>query len=458
MSIVTARDGGNVQLALADGGSLPAYLLPGSLTPGALTPGSPQPAALQGTLNVDPRNVTGHASPNGPGTAAQPFDRFSSLWNAWGTNAPNLNTPTNVVFLSDSPADGSDPVIYAPVLTGTATLGQVSGTRTVVGSGALSAVVPKSTVGAGSKLTATLTAGLAVGDRVINTTKGSMAILNANAGGNSWALSQPIVLTPPPHFRQPGQDNTWANGDAFQVVRQTNVDICLLNPTVCDLNAAFDNVFAVYSLNVLDTSAAGLGSCQVLSPYVSWYECGLNRAIIEVTFAPNLYTGYYNCDFVGSPWLRGAEIWGGQCRGGGIVNTEGRIFDNFIASASVTFNGNLGCALAEIMLDGAGVQLTVRGQLLRTQAEPGGGANPVIYGTGNIEISEAARLVYSTVSAVAQFQATGGISINHFADALNGSATALPSLSAALTAANLDNAAVFNGNAWVPGFGSIGNS
>ncbi|HVM67091.1 MAG TPA: hypothetical protein VMU14_19640, partial [Acidimicrobiales bacterium] len=79
----------------------------------ALDPGETT-SLLQGTLYVDPQNSTGNASAVGPGTLTHPFSTWAALVAAWGGLEAVYTANTTVIFLSNSPSNGSDPVRWRP--------------------------------------------------------------------------------------------------------------------------------------------------------------------------------------------------------------------------------------------------------------------------------------------------------------------------------------------------------
>jgi hypothetical protein len=414
---------------------------------------------LQGTLYVDPQNVSGGASPSGPGTITQPFSSYSALVNAMGSLEAIYNTGTNVEFLSNSPTNGSDPVRWRPCITAGA-LCQISGARgaaQTVGTGTITVLNAKSQVGAGSLLTVlflpTTGPGIALGNPVVNLTRGSLAWPVANVVGNTWTMTQPVPLITPPHNNSsPGEDNTWANGDSFVSYQQVAIDIVDLQPVIEGPNGAFDNFLSIYACTVMDTSSAtGAGYLSQKASCVSYYEVSIQRAVTENAQVPQeLRPGLFNCDIAGAVVLGQENVWSGQYRctltsgnfgGGGLQN-------DFVAANSVELLQGGGYGTVYLA---NGKQL-VAGGVSVTAAS----GTPILYGPGGLNVTGNTHFTLpSSTTFTAAFQFTGPLQINGQTSALNGNPTTLPTASATLSAANLDNAVVFNASAWVPGGGSI---
>ena len=88
-------------------------------------------------------------------------------------------------------------------------------------------------------LNATIGAGGAAGQLIVNTTHPSRAFLKANTAGNAWNMTQPLVPVTFPWTGVPVEVDTWANGDTYAVYTLLNVFVIDFKPTQVDVPSTF---------------------------------------------------------------------------------------------------------------------------------------------------------------------------------------------------------------------------
>ncbi len=165
---------------------------------------------------LDPSNVSTTASDENDcvsaATACLTYGEISM--HRWGTISPVLQQVTTINDLSAWPANLlADPVSLRTRGNLVAFVGAL-GVNETIASGALAGVVPKALPN--TLLQATLTAPVATGELVHNTTHDSYAWTLTALGGSAFELTQPMTMTPP-FFAAGAAVNTWANGDAYTV-------------------------------------------------------------------------------------------------------------------------------------------------------------------------------------------------------------------------------------------------
>lgn len=218
----------------------------------------------QATWILDPRNVTGRASDGNDGlTDTTPLLSWNGgVLDRLGTLSPVLLQNTAFTFLSGSPPSGTDPVVFEPIVAGSAQVNiqGVLGDNQRVGSGVLAGVIAKDYASA-QFLTADLgSAGPLVTENmlIVNTTPGkaSRAWTYKRVAGSVFAISQPLVPATIPFTSAPPFVDTWANGDTFDIFAEDLIDLAQLVPILSG-SAANMNVYQI-GFNG-DAAGAGFG-------------------------------------------------------------------------------------------------------------------------------------------------------------------------------------------------------
>ena len=180
------------------------------------------PFWLQAAWFVDP--VNGHDS--AAGDAAHPVKTImGGIVARWGTRAPVLPQTTTITVLGDETIDQEE-VVLEPILVDGSNF-VLLGTLSPVVTFPLGAVTPKSETSPGNDLGAAgfVDPSIRVGELVVNTTRGSSAVIDALAAGTA-TLTQPMTnasLTTVTALPAPAADNGWAMGDSVTVYRRSQV-------------------------------------------------------------------------------------------------------------------------------------------------------------------------------------------------------------------------------------------
>lgn len=185
------------------------------------------PTWTQATWFIDPANSTGLASDLNSGIdAMHPVLTYNGgVVAKWGTTRPTLVQNTSITWMSDAPANASDPVVCLPVISGigsgngvVVTLQGVLGAAQTLHTGALAGVVAKNRP-AKQLLEADLGFAAPIGSLVQNTTAGksSYAWVYQNVAGTVFSLTEPMAPTVLPFNAVFTPVDTWANGDTFTV-------------------------------------------------------------------------------------------------------------------------------------------------------------------------------------------------------------------------------------------------
>lgn len=431
-----ARDLDAATLALANAMAGTAASAAGA--PGGLVP-PPNGSWGVGAWFIDPQ----HGSDANSGlSSGSPLKTYARLTELWGTVAPLLKQPTVIQFLS-AHTDNTDPVICKPYTSGPSAYCAIKGVRTLVASGALSGVVPKART-TPQLLEATLAAGLAAGQLVVNTTHAGEAMLYALASGTTWKVSQPVTLATLPPTLVQFEVNSWANGDAYEVFSLTNVNIVEFSPTTLDYDQTnLNNLSVLQDLVVWDP--ATLGEMFIRGGTIVAQNCGFTRH-------PN-YDGQSNAQllaFFQNCYIANACIFAGSDES--TIKVMGGVVLSPVTPA--TFKG---CTLDFDVVLGPGVvfvsQANTFGALyLETgttlklysahfEYEHATVGNDSIWGPGAISLRQSSLVIEpGSGVAVATLQLKGAITMDGLTTAYSVSgATLNPAI--AITPANIDAAA-----------------
>jgi hypothetical protein len=341
---------------------------------------------------IDPANTSGHASNSNSGTSAgAPLLTFAELVRRWGTTAPVHPQQTQVEFLSSQPND-TDPVVWNPLMLA-GDIAVLTGALTLVQSGTLAGVVAKNRT-TPQLLEATLGAGLSAGLLIQNTPRASQALLYKNPSGNVWALAQPLSNATVPPTLGPSEVNTWANGDAYTVSSVPTVNVVSFVPVMLE-------VFAVGCIQQLIVASPGGDGLEglMLGVNVQTQNATVNKAIAQVG-ASDLDGQFVNT------WLEAAVAGSPNFQGfaaisGGITNNlvgSGVTFDLDAIVTGTTNELSGANAFGTVYLEAASVVDLVAGRLAY---DHGTATNDVIWGTGTLNLSGPATLLYNPTGLAA---------------------------------------------------------
>ena len=384
-----------------------------------------------------------------------PLKTWAEIIRRYGTNSPRLRQNTTYTFVS-SHTDNTDPVYFYPSIENGAVVSiQGSlGAAQQVATGTLSGVVAKNR-STPQLLNATLTAGLAAGQLIVNSTHSSRAWLFSLVSGTTWNISQPLVPITVPITVTGTEVDTWTNGDTYTVYNPVQVNIAGLGGVLADWNGSNSNPLTIYQLSVFPPVAA---DPLIITSSLVWFnECQINRILGLTAVGNPLQQQFMNCDFgavnfhlESGPTQQGVIIAAGQNRGLSF-NASNVAFqlDFILGSTNIQIYGPIVSCTTFYIASGKTLQLD-------------GHMNfNVLWGPGSINVRGTSRLNY-TAPALTSFLLTGSVTINSSTTAysvgsgtgatLNGGITITPS--------NLDapqGPSGFGGTAFIPGGGSITN-
>lgn len=423
----------------------------------------------QAAWYIDPQNRTGLADDRNDGaTPSTPVQTWNGgVANKLGCLDPVLPQFTTFNFMSGSPTDGSDPVIFRPILANKSGLkfACTLDSHNLVASGTLGSVTVKNRT-TGQVLQADLGASAAVDQIVVNTTvgKSSRAIVQKLVSGTVYQITQPQTISDnwPVSGGDPSPVDTWANGDTFQLYAPDMVDFSDVRPVVAEFDNLLANEFTIFlTLGVLNPAGSLLGPVY-LGDTMAAIHCVFKRrpVISEAALARNAI--FWGCS-LGQGMrggnldiqLAGNAVWimGGYVGG---MQAIGAYLDQDVILTSVG-SRLLGGQLGSVCVD-SGAILKIQEEVVLTAGY--GGA--LLWGKGTTDV-KAGSLFLSGVTAVAsllQPGAGGAITLNGQANAFSAT-LANPSVvngAVPLTPAHIDaaaGAAGFGGNAFIPGGGSI---
>jgi hypothetical protein len=327
-------------------------------------------ASAQTDWYWDPQAGSDEAS----GLVGQPVQHFAEIVRRYGTVAPRLPYGQSVTIHQLTPQTANtDSVTFEPFLSGggqaillcTLTVLQAPFTGGVV--------TAKVRGGPGTRLqVASMPAGVAAKQLVLNTTRSSYAFVDLMTGSTA-TMTQPLTAASltTPNVPGPVEDDTWATGDTLEVFDCPLCNLTLWSPVAVDENvgATKASVGWVQFARIADSSGAnasifGMGSrcvANVLSScridMRSDFTCANGRG--QATYA-------LGCDFTGLVQVLAgfASFQGGTLRGGVTTNVSAAIFGNDVYIHAAFQNGGLSelshvfCDAAIIGTNGVGGILT----------------------------------------------------------------------------------------------------
>ena len=405
----------------------------------------------QASWYLDPQSAVATCSDTNAGTSSSvPLCTFAEIARRWGTTAPNL-PQTTTIYLDSGQTSGNDPVNLTVV--GDAI--NITGTPTQQASGTISSLTAmnRSTP---QFLTIASLSGMAVGQIVANTPKGTYATVYKLSGGVA-TLSTPINIS------TGTEDLTWANGNSIAsyslpAMWIQRTDVIGANPiTISDVNV--ENPSSPTTAPFYFSPNTALVNSSVQGPAVC-------QSVANVSYGASAINTYFVSSLTGfNPFAAGVPSVGSQSP----VFTGGVILDSGIVGqllgGSYLFNqdpilGNLGSGHyhnvdSGIVAFNSGLAvdtqtLTVNKYLILQTSAP-------IWGSGSLNVSSG--VVEFVDSAVNDIKLTGLLAIQGQTSVFSTSSSGMALV--ALTAANLDATAGpsgFGDNAFLPGIGGFQRS
>lgn len=367
---------------------------------------------------VDPQNASAAANDsNSCTTSGAPCLTWHQIndvrWGCQGTPAacPRLRQNTTITFLS-SQSGNTDPV-YTRLAEEAGAFVQFTGplgSAQQTGTGAISGVTAKNRA-TPQLLQATMPAGCAVGNFVVNATHASRAWVFKNVSGSTFALTQPLTAVALPQtYNASTEVNTWANTDSVTCYAPVMVDLVDVEPLIVDWNGGFDNKLAIYNVTALSPT---IDSTLQVNSSVDFAEASSQRWIfLNASALPASFVStpvWVNADLVpgaggGLPMLdtnnlqtfvNGGAI-GSPTASGGFAGNRlvGAAFDNdTILSAEGAAGLALGsCQFGTTYLDSTTNPFTITGISLMQSL--GGFGATVLWGPGTL--NNAAQFAYPT--------------------------------------------------------------
>lgn len=437
----------------------PSQIVPGSFGDGLVPPGTGAPAppippvvGAAGGLTppangswsvpawfIDPQ----HGSDANTGTSStSPLKTYRALVALWGTVSPLLRQTTTITFLS-SHTDDSDPVICSPWMeASTMVIQGLLGNAQLAATVTLGGVVAKNRT-TGQLLEATLGASAASGMLAVNTSRGnSTAYVNANLGGGTFVLEQPLPAQAVATATTPASlVDTWSNGDTVQLFNPTAINLVSFRPQLLETPSTFN--------------WGAVGNCAIFDPGTStdsvlWdgnfvaLNVRFDRGIlVHTTWAPtfvgcqannlggaNIVTPISIFDFL-AEWIGGSSSQGGTFIG---VLLDGDVIcGNAGGAGRTTVQGLIGT-----LFIGGGGLFTLEVDLQQNINLYA--ATAIVWGSGAWDTMGSARVIYPSGAgnAAKVFLQSGGFQLNGQTGAWLVTTGAAPTAGKTLTAAHLD--------------------
>jgi hypothetical protein len=374
------------------------------------TPVGPNLAELVPAWFVDPQNVSGLASDANAGTTrAAPLRHKAEIARRWGSWSPALDgalVPGSsvVVTMMSADVDGSDPWLAVPSLLNSCFLTLTADLPAPSATGSLLVVTPKVRAANQALQTTftTTTGAFAVGQLLDNTTRGSRAWVQADLGGGSFRISQPLTkVASVLGLLDPVADNTWANGDA--ITAHVPMAVCVGATgalAIPQTNASFSNGNQLWLLTMNDfgSPTPGTGTIVFLAPNAT--VCAECRADATPNGGP--FCDFFNCYVVGPSGDVGVgfQFKAGVCAYPFGLLVRSNFFEDPILSGANMVLEN--CQVFQGAYVPTGIVLTCT-QGIQTQFG-------VLYGGGTLNAQSGSVLYSST--AVSTFPLAGGLQLN----------------------------------------------
>lgn len=237
---------------------------------------------------IDPANSSGTADDGDDcTTSTTACMTWGEVGARWGTAEPLLSSTVTITFLS-SHSNGSDPVILRPYLLNGAYLHVWGATPTVVSSGTFQAFTAKnrSTPQLTSPTLATGQAAGAVNWLLYDSDHVGYAWVYKVVAGDQVVTSEPLTRSVWP--ANPTRVTTWTNGDHYQVLSLTKVNIVDIRPINVDYDGSVKNQVVLHQLSVFDPGGFGNDNVQLGSAWSMEYArveraptIGLNGLVLR---------------------------------------------------------------------------------------------------------------------------------------------------------------------------------
>ena len=439
---------------------------------------------------IDPANVTTTASDSNDcvtsATACLTCQEVET--HRWGTYSPRLRQTTTITGLSTQPGNGaSDPcyfTTYGENSGGMLIFQGVLNSTTQVATGTITVTAAKNR-NTPQLLNATLPAGGAIGQFVVNSTHASAAWIYKNVSGNTWAMSQPFIqqTVPIPAANDPPAEvDTWTTGDTVTMYSLVGFNIARWS----NVQEAIDSTFstATYAtlqdVSILDPVSGTGDQLLVETPQFFAVETSFGRFLTLNNTIGDLGPGLFNCIYPGG-FSSGATADSGDISvNGGYIPSAGFSFlggvnvdGDFIMGVSApNFNGG---GLGTVYLDTGVIATNARiynaDLYIISSAYNGGQA--VVWGPGLLDCSGTAQCIFKSGAGQAgtTFKNTGGLRLNQQSVACNGTGAnflsgagtvnANANCNITINTTNLDAAfgsTGFGGHAWQLGGASFLNT
>ena len=388
---------------------------------------------------IDPANSATCASDTNSGTSATctggcsgstcpsgigPLVTFQELsvhrWGCLGnpTACPRLRQNTLLTFLS-SQSGGTDPVYWKPSLENGAN-GEILCTLTTawtggVGTFTINAAKNRSTP---QLLEATVPAGGAVGQLLINTARASHALIYKNVAGNEWLVSQPLTnLAIPFGMFSVTEVNSWATNDVVTGNTLASVNLVDLEPIVIDSNGGGTYTNGLFVSQCAGSDPPANDDTMIVNQNVTFVDDVLGRLtfVQPLTSINSVFTGvgFSNVSTVGALVVPPSGVSFSSIFLGGFVNGVGLFGSYYIdGDAILASNTTIGAPsiLSQVYIETAKTISITTGAGAAIIGNGLGG--PFMWGPGAIALKGTGRINYpgGATVAVADFLQTGGFS------------------------------------------------
>lgn len=264
-----------------------------------------------GTLSFDPANTSTCASDTVNNclsatcgtTGIGPCATYGGLVAKWGTVQPYFTSDTILNQVS-AQTGHTDWIVFDPFVgPGAHVMFQGASRGTLIGTGTLNTVTAQNiVVTSGQDLQSTFntTSPTAIGNLVVNTTRGSQAWTTYNPSGSTWALSEPLLSAAPPLNNTCGflaSDAAWASGNSVTIysVGGIGATVSEIKPTFLGTNGDAgigNNQLVIWRVGFTDPT--GNAAPVHIGPHVQLLEDyipNVNGATLDVHTDPSAPTG-----------------------------------------------------------------------------------------------------------------------------------------------------------------------
>lgn len=269
--------------------------------------------------------ITGSNSNDGatPATAVQTI--MGGIVARWGTSSPIL-TQTTTIHLLEPETLSQEDVVLSPIIVEGANFA-IIGSNVTLGSSTILAIITPLDPIVGTNLIFTLTSvvlGIAPGNLIFNTTRGSYAIIDAISLGVITA-TQPfdqVGLTNVSASPSLTSDNGWTAGDTLQFQISPLINLKVMNPQGGDSTAVFGESPVCWLENLFIPSLGGIGFSE-FTPFPQACSFVMSNCRLDVFVILDAQLIYVVGQFQNT-WLNGGSYLGPfAVIMGGASNTSG---------------------------------------------------------------------------------------------------------------------------------------